>query len=86
MLHVLFTLDCGQRGIVALVIDQHLDPVASGEAGHESFPVLKNTTHQIVGDADVEGAAPTTGEDVDPEAHRLFFYLRLHRRTALRSS
>ena len=55
--HVLFTLDCSQRGIVALVIDQHLDRVASGEPRHGSFPMLKNTAHQIVRDADVEGAA-----------------------------
>jgi hypothetical protein len=42
---------------VALVIDQHLDRVASGEPRHGSFPMLKNTAHQIVRDADVESAA-----------------------------
>jgi hypothetical protein len=31
--------------------------------------VLEGATDQIIGDADVKRAAPTIGEDVDPETH-----------------
>src|SRR5215471_2115513 len=72
VLDVLFPLDCSGGRVVALIVDQHLNSIAFGEAWYEAFPVLKGPTHQIIGDADVQRAAPTIGEDVDPEAHSTF--------------
>src|SRR5262249_22062217 len=69
MLDVLFSLDCGGRRVVGLVINQHLDAIALREAGYEAFSMFKGATHQIVRNANVQGAAATIGENVDPEMH-----------------
>src|SRR5262245_6301181 len=69
MLDVLLSLDRSGGSVVALVVNQHLHAIALGETRHEAFPVLKGATDQIVGHADIERAAPTIGEDVDPETH-----------------
>src|SRR5262249_21812594 len=72
VLDVLFPLDCSGGRVVALIVNQHLNSVAVGEAWDQAFPVLKGRTHQIIGDADVQRAAATIGEDVDPETHSAF--------------
>src|SRR5262249_3240191 len=72
MLDVLFPLDCSAGRVVALIVNQHLNSIAFGETWYEAFPVLKGPTHEIVGDADVQCAAPTIREDIDPETHSTF--------------
>src|SRR5262245_204187 len=72
VLDVLFPLDCSGGRVVALIVNQHLNPVAFGEAWYEAFPVLKGPTHQIIGDADVQRAAATISQDIDPETHSTF--------------
>src|SRR5215470_4400169 len=69
VLDVLFPLDCSGGRVVALIVNQHLNSIAFGEAWYEAFPVLKGPTHQIVGDADVQRPAATIGEHIDPETH-----------------
>src|SRR5262249_26750693 len=69
VLDVLFPLDCSGGRVVALIVNQHLNSIAFGEAWYEAFPVLKGPTHEIIGDADVQRAAPTIGKDIDPETH-----------------
>src|SRR5262245_7601076 len=69
VLDVIFPLDCSGGRVVALIVNQHLDSIAFGEAWYEAFPVLKGPTPEIIGDADVQRAAATIGEDVDPETH-----------------
>jgi hypothetical protein len=54
---------------VALVVDQYLNSIAFGETRYETFPMLEGPTNQIVGDPNIQRAAPTVGEDVDPKAH-----------------
>src|SRR5215831_7237038 len=68
MLDVLFPLDCSGGRVVALVVNQHLNSIAFGEAWYEASPVLKGPTHQIIGDADVQRAAPTIGEECRPRS------------------
>src|SRR5215471_17736400 len=72
VLDVLFPLDCSGGRVVALIVDQHLNSIAFGEAWYEAFPVLKGPTHQIIGDADVQRAAPTISQYIDPETHSTF--------------
>src|SRR5215831_7710995 len=76
VLDVLFPLDCSGSRVVALIVNQHLNSIAFGEAWYEAFPVLKGPTHQIIGHADVQCAAATIGEDIDPEAHSTFSVTR----------
>jgi hypothetical protein len=39
---------------VLLEVDQHLDAIRFREAGHRAFAMLRNASHKIIGDADVE--------------------------------
>jgi hypothetical protein len=52
---------------VALIIDQHFDPVAFGKALDEPFAVFECPADEIVGDPDVQRATGTTGENVNPQ-------------------
>src|SRR6266508_1507332 len=62
MLDVLFSLDCGGSRVVVLIVNQHRNAIAVGEARHEALAMLKGSTDQIIGDADVQPiSAPLSG-------------------------
>src|SRR5262249_51928364 len=75
-LQLLLSLDCVFDVRELLVVDQSMDLILLGEAGHGVGAMLVGAADEIVGDADVERAAEPTGGDVDPEnslsAHRRF--------------
>ncbi len=50
--------------IVLLVIHQHRDVVLMGETRCQMLAVLPHALHQVAGNAGVQGAVPTAGEDV----------------------
>src|ERR1700681_417692 len=64
----LFTSDCVFDIRKLFVVDQSMNLIFLGEAGHGVCSMLINTADKIIGDANVEGAADPTGEDVDPES------------------
>ena len=56
--------DGGFHGGVGLVPDEAVYAVLPGEAVHEVVPVLPYALNEVGGDADVEGAVGSAGEDV----------------------
>src|SRR4030095_6999539 len=49
MLDVLFSLDCGGSRVVVLIVNQHLNAIAFGEARHEALSMLKGSTDPLIG-------------------------------------
>ena len=68
MLDVGFALNRVGDSLVEFHIDESLQAVSLGEAGHETFPVFIGAPTDVGRDAGVENAVGAVGHDVDPAA------------------
>jgi hypothetical protein len=73
VLYQLFALNRQANVIVALDIDQPLQPVPLGEAFEHSLAMLPNPACEIARYPDIEGTVLSVGHDVDPAASHVGF-------------
>src|SRR4051812_21467340 len=86
MLDVLLALKRSQRGVIRFEVDEPFDPISPCEAFDESLPVFVDTANQIVRHPDVQRAARTAGENVDPITHTITSCAGLTRASIVRGS
>src|SRR3954471_9936907 len=65
MFHVLFALNGFVRGRVLLEIDELINAIASGVPADEPLFMLVYAANEIVGNANIDGASRSTGENIN---------------------
>ena len=56
---IFLSLNCARDVVMLFVIDKHFDAVFFCETVYKTFAMLERPSNEIVGDADIEGPAPT---------------------------
>ena len=69
VLDVLLALQGVPDVVEFLVVDQSVDTISLCETIGRALPVLPSSAREIVRHADVQGAVPSTGQDVDVVGH-----------------